>query len=327
MLPAATVPRKLAYALFALSLYVVARFDLGPCLLAGLFSYMILSRTDRLLLEAGAKPFAARWSALGLFVVVAGLLIFIFVSFIRIGLERLPILLDHVLPRLDELAAGIGLQMPVDNAQELRSYILTTAKENARALSKASGLLTHGFFQIVVGIAVAILRFLSPEPAPGGAGRRVWPRRHATRPRAARVIGSFERVMGAQIIIAAINSLATAVFLFSVGMPFKTFLVLTTFICGMVPIAGNVISNTVIVAAALTRSTHLAIVSLLFLMAVHKAEYFLNSRIVGGRIQLPMWATLMALLVGEALMGVPGVILAPTLLYYAREELRLVPDS
>jgi len=108
-------------------------------------------------------------------------------------------------------------------------------------------------------------------------------------------------------------------------MPFRTFLTLTTFVCGMIPIAGNIISNTVIIAAALTRSNHLAVAALVFLIAIHKAEYFLNSRVMGVSIQLPMWATLLALLVGEALLGVPGVILAPTLLYYVRAELRLIP--
>ena len=168
---------------------------------------------------------------------------------------------------------------------------------------------------------------LSPEPAPLEEGHLYSELHHEGRHRASLFVGSFERVMGAQVVIAAINALATAVFLFSVGMPFKTFLVLTTFVCGMVPIAGNIISNIVIVAAALTRSNQLAAAALVFLVAIHKAEYFLNSRIVGSRIHLPMWATLLALLVGEALLGVPGVILAPTLLYYVREELRLVPAS
>ena len=324
---AVTVPRMVAYGLIALALLVVARFDLGPCLLAGLFSYMILDRIDGLLRQSGAKPFVARWCALGLFFVVAGLLVFVFVSFIRLGLERLPDLMDRVLPRLAELAGGLGLQWPIDNARELRGYILTAARENAQAVTKTSGLLTRGFFQIIIGIAVSALRFLAHEPAPLETGHLYSELLREGRHRASLFIASFERVMGAQIVIAAINALATAVFLFSVGMPFKTFLILATFICGMVPIVGNIISNTVIVAAALTQSNHLALVALVFLVAIHKAEYFLNSHIVGGRIQLPMWGTLLALLVGEALLGVPGVILAPTLLYYVREELRLVPAS
>jgi len=161
MLQAATGPRRIAHLLFLLALAAVARFGLGPCLLAGLFAYLILDRTDLLLRKAGVKPFLARWSSVGLFAVVAGLLTMIFISFIRLGLERLPVLVDRVLPRLDELAASLGLPWPVDNVSDLREYILGAAKENARALTKTSGLLTRDFFQVLVGIAVAVLRFLS----------------------------------------------------------------------------------------------------------------------------------------------------------------------
>lgn len=318
-------PRKVSYLLLGVALLAVARLGLGPCLLAGLFSYLILDRTDLLLGKMGVRPALARWCALVLFAVVAGLLAAVFVSFIRIGLERLPLLLDRVLPRLNELATDLGLPWPVDNAHELREYILNAAKENAQAVTKTSGLLTRGFFQIVVGVAVAVLRFLSQEPPPAGRADLHAELLHECRHRASLFIASFERVMGAQIVIAAINAAATAAFLLSIEIPFRTFLILTTFVCGMLPIVGNVISNVVIVAAALTRSNHLAFIALVFLVVVHKAEYFLNSRVVGSRIQLPMWATLLALLAGEALMGVPGVILAPTLLYYAREELRLIP--
>lgn len=325
MLATMNAPRQAAYVLMALCLFVVARFDLGPCLLAGLFSSMLLRSTDSLLRARALKPFTARWLSVGIFVIVSGLLVTIFIAFIRIGLERLPDLLDHVLPRLDELASQVGLPWPADNAAELRDYILAAAKENARAVSRTSGVLTRGFFQILVGIAVAILHFLTPRDGTTEAPSLYASVFEQCRERMALFMDSFERVMGAQLVIAAINSLATAVFLFAVGMPFKTFLILATFICGVIPIAGNIISNTIIVAAALTRSPHLALLALAFLVVIHKAEYFLNSLIVGERIQLAMWGTLLALLVGEALLGVPGVILAPTLFYYMREELRLLP--
>ncbi|MBI3565594.1 MAG: AI-2E family transporter, partial [Elusimicrobia bacterium] len=201
-----------------------------------------------------------------------------------------------------------------------------TVRENARSVTKASGLLTRGFFQIVVAVAVAILAFLR---TPGTDRPRGTPDEEFLRECADRfkLFGvSFERVMGAQVVIAAINTGVTAAFLFTTHLPFRTMLTLATFVCGMVPIAGNIASNALIVAAALTVSDRMAAVALVFLVAVHKAEYFLNGRIVGSRIETPMWATLLGLLAGEALMGVTGVILAPTLVFYFREELRLVPS-
>ena len=64
----------------------------------------------------------------------------------------------------------------------------------------------------------------------------------------------------------------------------------------------------------------MALVALCFLVVVHKLEYFLNSKIIGDRIKNPMWMTLIGLLVGEKLMGIPGMILAPIVLHYIKIE-------
>jgi predicted PurR-regulated permease PerM len=320
-------PRKTSYALVLLGLFVAARFDLGHALIAGLFTAMMLSHAQDALRGAGASPRAARWSSLALFIVLALLLAVIFVSFIKIGMERLPMLLDRVLPRLDALAGRFGVGLPVENVQELRVLILETIKENARSVTSTSGLLTRGFFQISAAVVIAALRFLAGPVALDGQRGLDGAVIRECRDRAALFAFSFELVMGAQILIAAINAGVAAVFLIAFRIPFRTMLTLATFVCGMIPIVGNLASNALIVAAALTRSDRLALAALIFLIVVHKGGYFLNSRIVGARTETPTWAILLGLLIGEALMGVTGVILAPTLIYYVRAELRLIPAS
>jgi predicted PurR-regulated permease PerM len=320
-------PRKTSYALVLLALFVAARFDLGHALIAGLFTSMMLNHAQDALRGAGASPRTSRWSSLALFVVLGLLLAVIFVSFIKIGLERLPMLLDRVLPRLDALAGRFGVGLPIDNVQELRALILETIKENARSVTSTSGLLTRGFFQISAAVVIAVLRFLAgPVPLDGQRGLDGAVLREC-RDRAALFAFSFELVMGAQILIAAINAGVAAAFLIAFHIPFRTMLTLATFVCGMIPIVGNLASNALIVAAALTRSDQMALAALIFLIVVHKGGYFLNSRVVGARTETPTWAILLGLLVGEALMGVTGVILAPTLIYYVRAELRLIPTA
>ena len=93
-----------------------------------------------------------------------------------------------------------------------------------------------------------------------------------------------------------------------------------TFLCGLLPIIGNVISNTLIVFVAFTISPPMALVSLVFLVVIHKLEYFLNSKIIGDRIKNPMWLTLLGIVLGEKLMGIPGMILAPVVLHYIKIE-------
>ena len=93
-----------------------------------------------------------------------------------------------------------------------------------------------------------------------------------------------------------------------------------TFVFGLMPIIGNLISNTIIVSVGLTISPHMAVWALVFLVSIHKLEFFLNSKIIGSRIKNPMWLTLLGLLLGEKLMGIPGMILAPVLLHYIKVE-------
>jgi predicted PurR-regulated permease PerM len=131
--------------------------------------------------------------------------------------------------------------------------------------------------------------------------------------------------MGAQIVISAINTLLTALFIFWVQLPYAGLVVAVTFFCGLLPIIGNLISNTVIVSIALTVSPSLGVAALIFLVTLHKLEYFLNSKIIGRRIQNPMWLTLLAIIIGERLMGIPGMILAPVVLHYLRVEASKIP--
>jgi predicted PurR-regulated permease PerM len=86
-------------------------------------------------------------------------------------------------------------------------------------------------------------------------------------------------------------------------------------------VIGNLISNTVIVVVSLSVSPLLAIGSLAFLVIIHKLEYFVNARIMGGQIQARAWELLLAMLVMEAIFGIPGVVAAPIYYAYLKNEL------
>jgi len=132
---------------------------------------------------------------------------------------------------------------------------------------------------------------------------------------------SFALVMGAQMTISLINTILTAIFVLIIQLPNAPLVIPFTFLCGLLPIVGNLVSNTIIVCLAFTISLKVAVIALIFLIAIHKLEYFLNSKIIGDRIRNPVWLTLVALIVGERLMGIPGMVLAPVVLNYLRMEL------
>ncbi len=320
--------RRASYALVAAALLAVVACGLAPSLIAGLTALMILNNAERFLRGFGAGPRTARVGALGLLLVLTGILIGVTIAFAHIGMARLPQFLDRILPGLESAAARFGVALPIENAVEFKTYLLDAARANARLLTAEGGLLTRGFFRFLLAAVAAVLAFLAPSRAvAGAAGDLDAAVRQECTARAATFRACFERVMGAQFVIAAINAGATAVFLFALHLPFRTMLLLATFFLGVIPIAGNIASNVLIVATALTVSDSTAVAALVFLLVSHKAQYFLNGRLVGDRIDTPTWAILVSLVLGEALMGLPGAILAPTLLHYAREELRARPAA
>jgi predicted PurR-regulated permease PerM len=145
--------------------------------------------------------------------------------------------------------------------------------------------------------------------------------------RAARLGDAFRRVVFAQVQISLINTVLTGIYLavilpiLGVNLPFKKTLIVVTFITGLLPVVGNLISNVVIVVVSLSYSLNVAIGSLLFLVVIHKLEYFLNARIVGRRIECRAWELLLAMLAMEAAFGISGVIAAPIYYAYLKDEL------
>jgi predicted PurR-regulated permease PerM len=138
---------------------------------------------------------------------------------------------------------------------------------------------------------------------------------------------AFRQIVFAQVQIAAINAVFTGVFLLlilpmaGIQLPFVKTMILVTFAAGLLPVIGNLISNTVIVVISLSHSLSTAGLALLFLVTIHKLEYFLNAKIVGTKINARAWELLSAMLVMEALFGIAGVIAAPVFYAYIKSEL------
>ena len=138
---------------------------------------------------------------------------------------------------------------------------------------------------------------------------------------------AFRRVVFAQFWISSINTFVTWLYLavalpvFGVDLPLVKVLVAITFVAGLVPIIGNLISNTAIITVSLSQGLPVAVASFGYLVVIHKLEYFLNARIVGSHINARAWELLVAMLVMEAAFGIPGLIAAPIFYAYFKEQL------
>lgn len=321
--PRSSVPcRKASYWLLAAGGIVIIALDLGPALLSCLFSYMTLHFAHFLIGRRVHASFS-RWLSLAVFMIIATGMGLTFFHAIRQTLTTLPKIAATVVPILIELSEKFRVVLPFESLNEFQVLVLTAVKDNVLAITRLSGLLTRGFLLQAGGMLIAILSFMSKRPQPQGntiadcltseLGVRI-----------ASFLLSFEKVLGAQVIISAVNTVLTAIFLAWCDMPYMTFLIPATFILGVIPLVGNVVSNVLIIATALTLSLKLAMLALAFLVFIHTLEHILNSRIVGHSIKAPMWQTLLAILVGEVVMGVPGILLAPALWHYIREEMRSI---
>lgn len=139
---------------------------------------------------------------------------------------------------------------------------------------------------------------------------------------------AFRNIVFAQVKISTINTVFSAIFLLGVlplcgiYIPLAKTLVVFTFIFGLLPVIGNLISNTIVFISGLSVSLGVALIALLYLIVIHKFEYFLNARIVGTKINAHSWEILLAMLIFEAAFGLAGVVAAPIYYAYLKSELR-----
>jgi predicted PurR-regulated permease PerM len=222
--------------------------------------------------------------------------------------HSLPAWLLDALPDSIEATKTAGVQWLREHAGQVQ----TIGKE-------AVVVMAHVLIGLIIGALLALREV--------GGERITQPMAGALTERARRLADAFRRIVFAQVRISAINTVLTAIYLavllplLGIHLPLTKTMIALTFVVGLLPVIGNLVSNTVIVIVSLAHSPQVAMGSLAFLVVVHKFEYFLNARIVGARISAQSWELLLAMLVMEAAFGLPGVIAAPVYYAYLKQEL------
>jgi predicted PurR-regulated permease PerM len=317
-------PTRLSYGVLAATIILAGLLHLGVPLLVVLFSYFALRQLYFLTKR--------KWLALILFGVVVAGIATAAVFLTRAAVLALPDVADTSIPSASAWAQKRQIELPFTDFESLRQVVIDTLGQEANYLRNVANFAkstTAVLVFSVLGIVAAASLFFKTGLDPYRGTHRVKNNLYSiccdeVSTRFRDVYRSFATVMGAQIMISFINTVLTAIFVIAAHLPHAPLLIAVTFLCGLVPIVGNLVSNTVIVFVALTVSLKLGIGALVFLVAIHKLEYLLNSKIIGDRIRNPVWLTLIALIIGERLMGIPGLILAPVVLNYLRVEMLTV---
>lgn len=220
------------------------------------------------------------------------------------------------------LPATLAANVP-EGVLGLREWGVAALQHHAAELAGAGKLVAHSLVLSVVGWLVGVLIAVRPLvtgslPEFSVTWSRLW----------GALAAAFRAVATAQFKIALLNALLTAVFLLGVlpmwgwHVPYAKTLVLATFVCGLLPVVGNLISNTLITLMALSVHFHAAVVALGFLIVAHKLEYFVAARIQGDALGAQVWELLVVLFVAERFFGPAGMVFAPVLYSFIKTGLR-----
>jgi predicted PurR-regulated permease PerM len=319
-----------AWVLAALGLLAVLRLHLLAALLAGLLVFELVESAAGRLRIAGLRHSAGRIAALVLlWLLIAALLLLAVLGVLGLvnnQSESLPLLMQKMADVVDtargHLPGWARAYLPA-NSQELEDAASGWLRAHAGALQSAGEQILRMFVQILVGMVIGGMIALADYTRPRALG----PLTAALATRVALLAHAFRRIVFAQVRISALNTLLTGIYLLAilpalgVHLPLTKTMIAVTFMAGLLPVLGNLISNTVIVVVSLSASAYAAAGSLVFLVVIHKLEYFVNARIIGSQIRARAWELLLAMLVMDAAFGIPGVIAAPIYYAYLKDEL------
>lgn len=321
----------IAWTTVAVLLVFTLKAHLLPALLAGLMVFSLVQMlTPRLKISSldgrGRRLLAVAMVATAVIASIsaAG---FGIASFFRGSEESVPALFQRMAEIIDQsrsrLPEWLLANLP-ENAEDLRRTVTDWLRVHAQSVQTASTGFLRGLAHVLIGMVIGAMLALQSASGP----RETALLTAAVTRHAARVEGAFRRVVFAQVWISAINTLLTWLYLgvvlprIGIDLPLTKTLVALTFVAGLMPILGNLISNTAIFVVSMSQSLVLAFASLAYLVVIHKLEYFLNARIIGSHIRARAWELLLAMLVMEAAFGIPGLIVAPMAYAYFKDELR-----
>ena len=299
---------------------VVIHWHLVPALFGGLVAYIISCNVQAYARREHRWPQWATFTLAGIVALaaIATLIASIFVAFRNADIGGLTASVVKGLEAFQELLPPSLRALVPGDEQQIREALADLLHGQGEAIRGAGLGVLHGAVHALLGSVIGVmLSFESHMP------RHAVARRIATY--AAGLVQAFRGVMVAQAKISAINASLTGLFLLGVmpllgfPLPLSKTLVVLTFFVGLIPVLGNLVSNTAITLVALLVSPLAAAAALVFLVVVHKLEYFLNARIVGGQVGARAWELLIAMLVAEACFGVSGLVVAPVVYVWLRD--------
>lgn len=234
--------------------------------------------------------------------------------------DLLSFMASTVLELRERLPSDIASQLPT-GAADVQRAIASYLASKAGTLAITGRAWLSGLLFAFVGLLIGALAAARPSLIP------LRPLTAQLHLRLMRFGETFRQIVVAQFWIALFNTTLTAIFLLVLlplweqRLPYTMALILLTFAAGLIPIVGNLICNAVITLVGLSVSPWVALACLVFLVLIHKAEYFINAKVIGHSTHMGVWELLTVMFVMEAVFGPAGLVAAPLFYAYIKKEL------
>ena len=324
-LPHSRMAQITSHLLVAILLILTLVYGMLPGLLAVCIGYLFANALHTGVFGSrGIPAYAAAGTVIGLPVVGLLLLLVNAREMVFGGISQYQQLLQHlastVLEIRQKLPPDLASHLP-EGTLEVQSWLVEYLQSQALALTHFGTAGLRGVLLAYVGLIVGALMVGTHAPDSQG------PLRQALRSRGRNFMVSFRQIVVAQFWIAAFNAACTAVFLLvamplaGVAMPYRAALIALTFVAGLIPIVGNLLCNGVLTIAGISVSPLVGVSCLVFLVLIHKVEYFINAKIVGKRTNTSAWELLTVMFIGEAVFGIAGLVAAPLIYAFTKKEL------
>jgi predicted PurR-regulated permease PerM len=234
--------------------------------------------------------------------------------------------LPHYAHALQDHNSQLGRLNMKYHVEPRLSHLLATRGSSLVGGALGAGALVLGALASTLAVIVLVIYFLAGMPQIKLFAYRLAP--HSRRARAI-LIGDeiFTKVGGfvlGNVVTSVVAGLGTYLWMLAFGIPYPILLGLFVAIMDLIPVIGSTIGGAVVTLVALTVSLPVAIATLAFYIAYRFAEdYLLVPRIMGSTVKVPAVVSLVAVLVGGALMGIVGALVAIP----AAAALRLLLDE
>jgi len=125
------------------------------------------------------------------------------------------------------------------------------------------------------------------------------------------LIGLVGKVMLSTVLIAVLCGFGTAVWALAWHIPYAIMLGALVTVLSLVPVVGSTVGGAIVSLVSLTVSFPTALATLLFYIAYRMAEdYLIQPRVMRFSVELPGVITVPSVILGGAILGIPGALFA-----------------